>query len=209
MSEPDPRRQQRSLRTERRLAEAVIGVLSDGGLDRCTVPAVAQRAGVAVGTVYRRYADKDAMVGAAILDLVSLGEGAREQDYAAIADQASDLGDFLRRIAETAVVIACEQRTLLMAIRAFARNSPDKDWRARFDALVGRGRETVVRAAMRRFGSEIRGGEPRLRLSLAALYGAVDAVWLEPQAGLFVEAPSREEFIDGFVEMQSMFLSPA
>jgi AcrR family transcriptional regulator len=189
------------------LVAAVIDELKQGGLERCTVPLVAERAGVAVGTIYRRYADKEAMIGAAILDFVSLGEGAREADYAGIVEDAPDLGEFFRRVAQAAVEVACEHRVLLIAVRTFARESPNKAWRAQFDAQVGRGREAIVRAAMARFGRQILGGEQRLRLALAALYGAVEAVWFEPQPGLFSRRPTRQEFIDALVEMQTRFLS--
>jgi AcrR family transcriptional regulator len=200
------KRQKRSLLTEERLLAAVINELRESGLEGCTVPAVANRAGVAVGTIYRRYANKDALVAEAILNLVSLGEGARHGDYAALADEARDLPDCLSRIARAAVEIASENRTLLLAIRAFARTSADPAWRKKFRELQGLGRDLVVSATMARFGREIRGGESALRLSLAALYGAVEVIWLEPQAGLFSIPPSREEFVADLTRMQAQFL---
>jgi AcrR family transcriptional regulator len=200
------KRQKRSLLTEERLAAAVIDELSESGLEGCTVPAVAERAGVAVGTIYRRYANKDALVAEAILNLVSLGEGARRGDYAALTIEALDLRDCLSRIARAAVRIASENRTLLLAIRSFARTRADPVWRKKFQELQGLGRDSVVRAAMARFGPEIRGGESALRLSLAALYGAVEVIWLEPQAGLFNKPLTQEEFIEGLTRMQALFL---
>lgn len=196
-----------SRETERKLIAAVIQLMQAGGLAACTAPAVAERAGVAVGTIYRRYPDKDALVGAAILDLVSLEDGEREADYAAFAHAAADLGDFFRRIAAHAVRVACQNRTLVLAVRAFARAAPEGPWRERFTAEQGRARNVIVRAAMASFGSEIRGGEVALRLSLAAVYGAVEAVWLEPIAGLFDPLPSPEAFVEGLVEMQTRFLN--
>jgi AcrR family transcriptional regulator len=200
------KRQERSFRTEERLAAAVIGELREAGLEGCTVPAVAQRAGVAVGTIYRRYANKDALIADAILNLVSLGEGARHGDYAALANEARDLRDCLSRIATAAAEIASENRTFLLAIRSFARTKADPAWRKKFQELQGLGRDAVVRAVMARFGPQIRGGEAALRLSLAALYGAVEVIWLEPQAGLFSKPPSRQEFIEGLTRMQVQFL---
>jgi len=201
------KRQQRSILTEERLNSAVIEVLKGEGLVGCTVPVVAERAGVAVGTIYRRYRNKEALVAAAILDFVSLGGGERDSDYADLAASAADLRDFLRRVSEIAVQAARDNRTFLLAIRNFTNTTRDETWRRQFEAQRGRGRESIVRAAMARFGPEISGGEQQLRLSLAALYGAVEVIWLEPQAGLFAEPPSLVEFIQAFVEMQAMFLS--
>jgi AcrR family transcriptional regulator len=207
VSEPGVRnRQQRSFFTERRLNRAAIEVMNEDGLAGCTVPAIAKRAGVAVGTIYRRYPDKEALLATAILDFVSLNDGEREAYYVAIADKAADLRDFLRRVSEAAVRTTRENRTFLLGIRSFARTATNAHWRAEFEAQRGRGRESIVRAAMARFGSGITGGEQSLRFALAALYGAVEVVWLEPQAGLFGEAPTPEAFIDALVKMQAAFL---
>jgi len=202
-------RQKRSLLTEQRLIAAVIDQLSEAGPEGCTVPRVAKRAGVAVGTVYRRYADKDALVAAAILNFVSLGESAEQEHYAALADESRDLREFLSRLTRLAVDVASQRRTLLLSIRAFAGTNADSPWHAKFQELRGRGRDLVVRSAMARFGHTIRGGESALRLSLAALYGAVEVTWLEPQAGLYKQPPSCDEFIDGVARMQALFLTRA
>jgi AcrR family transcriptional regulator len=181
--------------------------MQDGGLPACTAPAVAAHAGVAVGTIYRRYADKDALVAAAVIDLVSLGGGDREAEYLALAEEAADLADFLRRVTATAVDVAHGRRTLVLAVRAFSRTYGDPNWRRRFDAEQGRARDCIVKAAMSCFGQTVRGGEPALRLSLAAIYGAVEAIWLEPLAGLFVAPPDPVEVIDGLVDMQMRYLA--
>jgi AcrR family transcriptional regulator len=57
-----PPRQARSRQTLTRLLDAAESVLRDGGLDAATVPAIAERAGLSVGAVYRRFADKDALL---------------------------------------------------------------------------------------------------------------------------------------------------
>jgi len=57
-----PPRQARSRETLTRLLDAAEAVLRDGGLEAATVPAIAERAGLSVGAVYRRFADKDALL---------------------------------------------------------------------------------------------------------------------------------------------------
>lgn len=57
-----PPRQARSRQTLTRLLDAAESVLRDGGLEAATVPAIAERAGLSVGAVYRRFADKDALL---------------------------------------------------------------------------------------------------------------------------------------------------
>lgn len=54
--------QGRSRRTRDRLLTAARAVLSREGVDGATVAAIAEEAGVAVGTVYRRFPDKEALL---------------------------------------------------------------------------------------------------------------------------------------------------
>lgn len=56
-----PVREARAAATRRKILEAVVEVLADG-VGELTVPAVAQRAGVSVGTVYRHFSDKSGLV---------------------------------------------------------------------------------------------------------------------------------------------------
>lgn len=52
-------RQARSRQSELRLLEATLALVEEGGLAACSIPDVAKRAGVAVGTIYRRFRDKN------------------------------------------------------------------------------------------------------------------------------------------------------
>jgi AcrR family transcriptional regulator len=55
-------KQERSRRTLDRLLTAAEAVLAERGLDGATVPAIAERAGLSVGAVYRRFPDKEALM---------------------------------------------------------------------------------------------------------------------------------------------------
>ncbi|MBY6685656.1 TetR/AcrR family transcriptional regulator [Rhodococcus sp. BP-149] len=56
--------QARSRRTQELIAEAAYALLMEGGVDALTMPALAVRAGVSVGSVYRRFGDKDRLLAA-------------------------------------------------------------------------------------------------------------------------------------------------
>lgn len=62
-----PPQQARSRRTLERLLAATVTLVEEQGLAGITVPAVAARAGVSTGSIYRRFVDKDALVRAAFL----------------------------------------------------------------------------------------------------------------------------------------------
>lgn len=202
-----PHRQPRSLETERKLMAAAIALLDQGGLEACTAPALARQAGVAVGTIYARYPDKDALIRAALLDMTSLNGGARDGEITALVDAAPDLAAFLSGVADTAMQVTREHRTLLVAVREVVRKSQDLVWRERFQAQQGRARALLHDAATARFGTQVRGGAPALRMALAAIYGAVEVTWLDPVAGLFDTPPTPESFVQALTEMQLRYLT--
>ncbi|GKQ39135.1 TetR/AcrR family transcriptional regulator [Streptomyces sp. A012304] len=59
-----PAQQARSRLTQQRILEAGTALLEEGGTEALTVAAVASRAGVSVGSVYRRFGDKDRLIAA-------------------------------------------------------------------------------------------------------------------------------------------------
>ncbi|GGK80386.1 TetR/AcrR family transcriptional regulator [Streptomyces flaveus] len=65
-----PAQQARSRLTQQRILEAGTALLEEGGTEALTVAAVAARAGVSVGSVYRRFAGKDRLIAALQLDMI-------------------------------------------------------------------------------------------------------------------------------------------
>lgn len=57
-----PAHQARSRESLKRLLKAAIEVLNKDGLEGATIPRIAARAGLSPGAVYRRFADKDALL---------------------------------------------------------------------------------------------------------------------------------------------------
>jgi AcrR family transcriptional regulator len=68
--DPPPAQQARSRITRQRVLQAGTALLEEGGTEALTVGAVANRAGVAVGSVYRRFGDKDRLLAALQGDFV-------------------------------------------------------------------------------------------------------------------------------------------
>jgi len=65
-----PAQQARSRMTQQRILEAGTALLEEGGTEALTVAAVASRAGVSVGSVYRRFGDKDRLLAALQHDMI-------------------------------------------------------------------------------------------------------------------------------------------
>lgn len=93
-------------RNRRRILEAAAEVFGERGLG-ATLDAVAERAGVGVGTVYRRFPDKEALVDALFEE--------RIEEIRAIAGEASqveDGWDALTMFMERALEMHCHDRAL-------------------------------------------------------------------------------------------------
>lgn len=64
----------RNPESDGRIVEACLGLLAEQGYDRCSMEAVAARAGVTRATVYRRHPSKAHMVTAAVSNLAGIEE---------------------------------------------------------------------------------------------------------------------------------------
>jgi AcrR family transcriptional regulator len=137
-SDPKPLRADAE-RNRRRILEAAAEVFGERGLG-ATLDAVAERAGVGVGTVYRRFPDKEALVDALFED--------RIDEVRAIADEAALIPDgweALTTFMERALEMHCHDRALKELVFSTAHGQ-DRVARARerikpaIDALFERAR---------------------------------------------------------------------
>jgi AcrR family transcriptional regulator len=98
MTAPAPTRrapaQERSRRTVRRILEAAESLVAEGGVEAATTRAIAERAGVAVPSLYRFFADRDEVLDALVR------QGVADLDAEVRAGEAAwkgtDLGELLR-----------------------------------------------------------------------------------------------------------------
>src|ERR1700678_2850992 len=72
--------QQRSRKTLEKLLAATTAMLEQDGLEGATIPRIAAQAGVSVGSVYRRFEDKDALFRAQFLHLTERSVEANERN---------------------------------------------------------------------------------------------------------------------------------
>lgn len=133
-----PVRQARSQETLERLLATAEAVIEEMGIEGATVPAIAGRAGVAVGTVYKRFRDKDALLRAVYERFFTR---ALEQNLAAL-DPGCWEGVSTRAMLEALVSGMVQgyrrRRGLLRGLILFATAHPDQAFRARAQALRNR-----------------------------------------------------------------------
>ncbi len=114
----------RTAEVTRRINDAVLALLVDGGIGACTFAAVADRAEVERSTLYRRYGDRWAMMIDAIL-----GYAADEVAPISLQSFREDLRFVLDRMAE---VLATPLGPALWAVGAALRAGSAPEHRARF-----------------------------------------------------------------------------
>jgi AcrR family transcriptional regulator len=134
----------RAAQVSRRIEQATLDLLIEGGIERCTIPNVAERAGIQRSTLYRRYGDRwgmmiDAVARTAAEEVTAVSPGA------SFADNLRDVLWKLSRMMETPIGAAA------ISVAAMLRASPDREratrfWATRltqldpmFDAAVKRG----------------------------------------------------------------------
>lgn len=185
--------------------DATLALMREGGLSACSAPEIARRAGVAVGTIYRRFADKDQLIGAAIFDFISLQGGAQESQYRSMATDASDLRDFLRRYILFAIKVGRDEARFLQAVRDYLRSVDDAGWLNAYHAHVGNGRLAVLDGAMDRFPF-LRQRQLDFSIALASIHGAINACLVDPASGFAVAIEKADELTDPLVRMVGDFL---
>jgi AcrR family transcriptional regulator len=124
--------QERSRETERRLIGAAIELLRSGGLEACTIPAVAEAAGYATGTIYRRFPDKAALM-ESVCDSILDGLAATARPCE-IVTRADTITSFIDQMVWRLIEGIRLEPQLYFALQQFVRVHPDANFRARFAA---------------------------------------------------------------------------
>jgi len=125
----NPPRQARSRETFLRILAATDSLLEEGGLDAATIPAIAERAGVSVGVIYRRFPDKDNLLRAAYQRFF---ERAEEMNLAALNSlgvMKLPLNRLMRALVRGAFEGNRRKRELLRALLQYARTHRDPNFR--------------------------------------------------------------------------------
>jgi AcrR family transcriptional regulator len=183
----------RTENVERRLAAREQAILNaagaaaaEGGMDAVQIALVAQRAGIAAGTVYRYFPSKTELV-------AELVAHASERELAAIRAAADAAPGPLSALAAAIVTLAA--RALRNRRFAFAALAEPVD--AEIDVARRRYRRALCDEVHRRIESAVRGGhlpEQDTAIAAAAVLGAVIEALIGPLAPQIVEdaAKARE-----------------
>ena len=132
---PLPARQRRSQQTLDRLLTAGEEVLGELGPDGATLRAIAERAGLSVGIVYRRFPDKDTLLRAAYMRFFERAVVANEAALGTLAASGVPLPRLTRRLVEGMASGYQQNPALLRALLLYARTHDDPEFRRRAEAV--------------------------------------------------------------------------
>lgn len=146
-------RSRRAEKTRQRLLDATEEVLREGGLSAATVPAIAARAGMAVGNVYKRFADKDALLQAVFLRVEERATATNARALDPARWRAEPIGPLLARGLRGTVRDYARNRRLYAAVREFSDHQPDSRFRERLTRIRRRAFRDVSRILLDRRAS--------------------------------------------------------
>jgi AcrR family transcriptional regulator len=193
-------RQDRSRATAERLLNATIGILDESGLEGAVIPRIAVAAGVAPASVYRRFADKNALLRAAFLHALTQSNEANRQQL-----EARLLGDSLAASARNLITMVFEQYQqhphFLRALSRFIDSDTDQEFVRQARAILRANVDLVVELMLKHRKEIVHAlPEPALRYVVLNMGCSIEVFALDPNSLWHVEpAMSCEELKDSLV----------
>lgn len=126
--------QARSRESTRKLLKAAAEVLGQRGVEGTTIPRIARHAGLTPGAVYRRFADKDALIETMIIGILERSNERLQKALTPEMARRIPLPVLADQLIETMIVSYRSNPRLLNALRHFAQGRT----KARFLAKVRR-----------------------------------------------------------------------
>ena len=151
-----------------RLLAATIAVIEKRGLSGVTIPAVAATARVSTGSVYRRFADKEALIRAAFLQVLEESQETNRANLPANRFRGKSLEDALHALGRALVAQYRGRTGLLKALDQFLEFHADADFRKRATDLIEANIELIVEALLP-FRNQIAAADPHRAITFALL----------------------------------------
>ncbi len=128
-------KQTRSRETLKRLLQAAAIVLEEKGVEGATIPAIAARAGVSPGAVYRRFRDKDALLRTLVVKSLSRSDERTAELLTPQFAAEHSLAELAEKVITTTLVGYRKHARLLRAFTQFARSHPSASFRRQVDEI--------------------------------------------------------------------------
>ena len=160
--------QARSRESLRKLLRAAAEVMGQHGLEGATIPRIARHAGLTPGSVYRRFHDKDALLEAAILEILEHQDEQMRTGMSPLATAPIPLAVFVDQVITGMVVAYRTKAPLLRAMRQFVHPRTDTAFGKKVSAIDVRYFKRVVDVFMTH-RDDIRHPNPRVAVGFAIM----------------------------------------
>jgi len=150
LSKAEPALQERSRETLQRLLEACADVLEKDGLEGATIPRIAKQAGVAAGSVYRRFRDKDALLQETFGQLFEVAHARNQKQLTPERIPAIGIRPLARTMVRSIVLGYRSRPGLLRALIRYLHQNPDAAFKQRADELQRRTLDQMCELMLRR-----------------------------------------------------------
>jgi AcrR family transcriptional regulator len=166
--------QERSRRMLEKLLAATAEMLEKHGLEGATIPRIAAQAGVSVGSVYRRFEDKDALFRAAFLDLIERSVEVNRRNLRPEVFAGMTLESVAKALVRAMVLQFRMHPGLLLALEHFLQHHPDLEFRERALGMIA-GNYRRIAAVLLIFRGQMTHTDPE-RAALFAILTAITAI---------------------------------
>ncbi|HEX4738246.1 MAG TPA: TetR/AcrR family transcriptional regulator [Allosphingosinicella sp.] len=154
-----------------RLLTATLAVIEEKGLAGVTIPAVAAAAGVATGSIYRRFTDKDALIRTALLRMLEESQEANRASLPADKFQGRTLEEALQALGRALVAQYRGRTGLMKALDQFLEVQENTEFRERAVGLMEANLRPVIEALLP-FRDRIAAEDPERAITFALLSAA-------------------------------------
>jgi AcrR family transcriptional regulator len=154
-----------------RLLTAAIAVIEEKGLAGATIPEVAAAAGMSTGSIYRRFTDKDALIRAALLQVLEASQQANRASLSADRLQGRSLDEALHALGRALVAQYRGRTGLLKALDQFLEAQADAVFRERAVGLIEANFRHAIDALLS-FRDRIAAADPERAITFALLSAA-------------------------------------
>jgi len=202
---PYDAKQARSQATRDRLLDAAEAVLARSGVRGAVVPAIARRARVAVGSVYRRFPGKDALLQQVYERFFSRSLAGNRAALEPARWVGKSAADVVRTLVTSLVCSYWEERRLLAALIDYAEAHPDAGFRERAQALRA---ETfpLIGALLESRRVEMRHAEPEAAVEFALVVVGLALRGLALQEPPVAQPFQREAMAEQLTQMMLGYL---
>ncbi len=170
MSQPSPRapQQTRSRQTMERLLAATLEVIDAKGLSGVTIPEIAATADLSIGSVYRRFTDKEELIRTAFLQFLEEAQALNQANLPPDRFQGMALRAVLPALGRALVAQYRGRTGLLKALDQFLEGQTDEAFRQRALDLIEANMRRLIEALLP-LRDEITAEDPERAITFALL----------------------------------------